>query len=888
MRASIRLSLRLYRALIALYPRPFRSEYGAELLDAFVSLGSSRGPWHTWRRTLPDFCSTLVGEWLEVIRGGRKPHPSPGHNTSGGSMTFDAVADLKYAARQLVRRPGYTIVAIVTLALGIGANSAIFSVVNGVLLRPLPFPEPDHVVMVWESNVQRGWSRFTASPANYMDWRERNEVFEHLAAYTNGSQTLTGSGEPERLAVTFAWADFFDVLGVVPQLGRTFRPDENQPGNESVTILSHRLWRTRFGSDLGIVGRTLTLDGQPVEVIGVLPPDIGFRRETDLWMPLAFEFDISHARGAHYLVAIARLSDGLSLEQAEAGMQTLAASLAQEYPETNQGWSVDLVPVREQIVGDVGQALLLLFGAVGVVLLIACANVANLALARGAVRQSEMAARAALGAGRARLVRQLLTESIVVALCGGVLGLGLAFAGLQLLQSLSPANLPRLADIRIDIMVLGFTTVVAVGTGLAFGVLPAISVSRTDLGQTLQSGSVRGGGTRRHRARAALLVLQVALSVVLIVGAGLLIRSLRALQAEDAGFTAENVVTMRLSAPASRYPDSNEVLNFYETVLQRASSVPGITSVATTTNLPQFGSISFSFLIEGRDAGDPASTPSGNFRAVSPDYFRTLQIPLLRGRSFTNADRGDAPAVLLINETLAERYFPDEDPIGKSLTVQSGDAACPCEIVGVVGDVKQGGLEDETSPGYYLPQLQSIWRTRSLVARTNLPASAAISALRTAVHQVDPDLAVYQVQTLDQRMAEAIATPRFNSVMLSLFAAVALLLAVVGIYGVESYNVSQRVRELGIRAALGANATSISRLVVGHALALSTVGVAIGLLTAVFATRLLAGMLFAIDPLDTPTFAGVAVLLVAVAALASYVPARRAARVDPVIALRLE
>jgi putative ABC transport system permease protein len=891
MRPSLRISRHLYRALILLYPRSFRAEYGAELLDAFVSLGRGRGVWHSWRRTLPDFLTTIAQEWLDVLRSHRtraRGSRRDGRVTRGGSMTFDVVPDIRYAARQLARRPAYAAVATATLALGIGANSAIFSVVNGVLLRPLPFPDQKRVVMVWESNVQRGWPRFTTSPANYTDWREQNQVFEHLAAYASGSQTLTGAGEAERMSVTYAWADFFEVLGVPPLLGRTFRTDENQPGKDRVTILSHRLWRTRFGGDPNIVGRTLTLDGQPVEVVGVLPPDIGIRRDTDLWMPLAFDFDVSEARGAHYLTAVARLRSGVSIEQAEAAMRSLAAVLAQQYPETNEGWSVDLVPVHEQIVGEVRPALLLLLSAVGMVLLIACANVANLALAHGAGRRLEIATRAALGASRGRLVRQLLTESVVTALCGGILGLGLAYASVHLLKALGPENLPRLADIRIDRAVLGFTTLITVGTGLAFGALPAMSASRTDLTQILKSDSLRTVGVRGQRARSILLVLQVAMAVVLVIGAGLMLKSLRALHTQDPGFAAENVVTMRLGVPQSRYPDPQNVLVFYETVLQRASSVPGIESAATTTNLPLSGSLNFTFLIEGREEVDEASRPTGNFRVVSPDYFQTLQIPILRGRGFTSADRSDAPAVIVINQSLAQRYFPDQDPLGQSLVVQSGDAACPCEIVGVVGDVKQGGLADETTPGYYLPQLQSIWRTQSLVARTSLPASTAIRALRAAVRQVDPGLAVYQVQTLEERLADAVATPRFNSVMLALFAAVALILAVVGIYGVESYNVSQRVRELGVRAALGADGTMIGRLVVGHALATGGAGVAIGLATAVWATRLLETMLFAVRPLDAGTFAGVAILLVGVTAPAAYIPARRAARVDPMTALRAE
>ena len=894
---SVRISRVIYRVIVASYPAEIRREHGVEMVQAFgnrCSEQSQRGGISGfglfWLSTLRDFFTTAPAEWQEWFtarRQRRRRHsnsPPPRREIVFASM----MSDVRYAVRQLIKRPGFTVVAVVTLALGIGANTAIFSVVNAVLLRPLAFEDPDRIVVVWESNPARGWPRFPASPANYLDWVEQNEVFAHLAGYTTGTTTLTGELEPARLNAAYAWANLFSVLGVPPMLGRSFTPEENQPGNDGVAIVSHRLWQTRFGGDPNLIGRTITLDDAPVEVVGVLPAEFAFRAERDVWRPLTFNFDVAGARGAHYIVVLARLDDGVSIERATAAMTALASSLEQEYPATNSGWNVNVVSLREQTVGAIQSTLLLLLAAVGVVLLIACANVANLLLARATSRRQEMAVRAALGAGRGRLVRQLVTEGFVLATVGGVAGVFAAWAGVRGLLALNPGNVPRMDTVSLDGTVMLFTTAIALFTGGLFGLAPALHGSRAEVHDGLRAGGARSGGATGHGPRNALLVSQVAMTLMLVVGSTLLLKSFRSLLLVDPGFDPENVVAMQMRPTASRYAEPQQVNTFYDLLTERLEGIAGISSVGLTSSLPLFGGASFSFTIDGRPEPRPDEVPSGSFRSVSPGYLRAMGIPLLRGRGFAASDNASAPSVVLVNESLVRRYFPNEDPIGQSIDIQSRDASCPCEIVGVVSDVRQRGLTDEHSPGYYLPNAQTGWRTQIVVARSTLTANATISAMRGAVASVDPSLPVYNIQTLEERLADAVAEPRFNTVLLSIFAAIAMTLAIVGIYGVMSYNVSQRTQELGVRVALGAAAGKIMLLVVSRGLALAGVGVAIGLAGAYGTTRFLSGMLFGVDPLDPATFGAVAGLILAVAALAAYLPARRAAHVDPVTALRGE
>ena len=802
-------------------------------------------------------------------------------------MIAGMLGDLRNAMRQLLKRPGFATIAIVTLALGIGANTAIFSVVHSVLLRPLPLHNADRIVMVWESNLSRGWPRFSASPANYTDWVEQNDVFDHVGAYAGASVTLTGDGSPELLSGTYAWASVFAAVDAKPLLGRTFTPEENQVGNVGVAIISHRLWQSRFGADPEIVGRTITVRGNPIEVIGVLPPDFGFLPQTDVWLPLVFDFDVSQARGAKYLRVVARLKEDVSFEVADARMKGLARALERQYPGSNEGWSIQLVRLIDQTVGNVRRTLIVLLGAVGVVLLIACANVANLLLARASARQQEMAVRAALGAGRGRLLRQLLTESVVLAVLGGAAGVGLAVVSLKVILALNPGTLPRAQGIGVDVPVLLFTLVVSLVTGGLFGLVPALQGSRADLNHGLAVGGPRAGRSARQRVRNALLVSQIAMALVLVTASGLLMRSFRGLQGVDPGFISENVVTMRINPPTARYPEAQHVASFYDRLLERIEAIPGVETAGVTTDLPLFGSISFTFTVDGRPSPQTANdSPTGNMRIVSMDYLATMGIPILRGRGFTSADHANSPSVVVVNESLVRSYFPDEDPIGRSITVGSGNTNCPCEIIGIARDVKQQGIADDLQSGYYLPSTQAFWRSRVIVARASVDATAAIAAMRQAVAAVDPGLAVYQVQTMTERLANAVAQPRFNTVMFGVFAVVALALAMVGVYGVTSYGVSQRVHELGVRIALGAGSTSITWLVVGRALALAGIGVGVGLVVAVGATRFIESMLFEVSSFDLATFATVAIGLAAVAAVAAYVPARRAARLDPVTALR--
>jgi putative ABC transport system permease protein len=893
-----------YRLLLATYPPDMRREYGREMAHAFkrqcgddLMRGGVRGLWRLWRSTLRDYVVTILAEWrdrlVQAWRGRRRPKRTDRRRLDAGQRGIEMLAslmsDVRYAVRQLVRRPGFTVVAVATLAIGIGANTAIFSVVNAVVLRPLAFEDPDRIVMVWENNLERGYDRFTVSPANFVDWRERGDAFDDLAAYTGGSHTLTGHGAPTRLTVTFVSASLFSVLGVRPFLGRGFASDENDPGRDGVVVLSHIVWENRFGGDPGIIGRTILLDGNATEVIGVMPPDFAFRRQTEAWRPLSFDFDVSESRGAHYLRVLGKIKESFSVQQAEAAMGTLAGALEQEYPNINSGWGAVVVPLHEQIVGNVRRALAVLFGAVTVVLLIACANVANLLLSRSSSRQQELAVRAALGAGRRRLLRQLLTESVTLALVGGTAGILLAFAGLQVLVALNPGNLPRMEEIGVDGSVLLFALLAAILTGVVFGLVPAFHSSRSDLYESLKVGGGRtSGSVPGHRAKSLLVVSEVALALILVVGSGLLIQSFRRLQAVDPGFNADNAIAMQISPPESRYPETEHISTFYRTLLEQLETVPGISSVGAATGLPMRGRIRFSFSVVGRPAVPGSQQPSADFRTVSPDYFRTMGIPLLRGRGFTSGDDARAPSVVIINENLARQHFPDEEPLGQALNISTSDAPCPCEIVGVVADVRQRSLEQDAQAGYYLPAAQAVWRSMVVVARTPSNPTAVVPAMRQVVSAIDPDLAVYDVETLENRLSQSIARPRFNTVMLGVFAAVALLLAMVGIYGVMSYAVSQRRNELGIRVALGARTGEIIRLVVGRALGLTGAGIVIGLAGAYGTTRFLASMLFDVNPLDPATFAVVTAVLIGVAVLASYLPARRAARVDPVTALRSE
>ncbi|MEK6286650.1 MAG: ABC transporter permease [Acidobacteriota bacterium] len=790
--------------------------------------------------------------------------------------------DLRYAIRMLLKKPGFTAVVVITLALGIGANTAIFSVVNGVLLQPLPFKDAHRLVAVRASNPKGFNEPIGASFPDFKDWKEQNQVFQYIAGFTGQSLTLTGEDEPLRVRGQSVSAAFFPMLEAEPVLGRVFLPDEEKRGQAKVVVLSHGFWQRRFGGDEGIVGRTLTLDGSPYTVVGVLSPGFRFLRDVDLWTPLDVPAVLQQARGGRYLQVVAKLKPETSLEQASAGMTTLAHQLESEYSQSNSGWGVSVVSLQEKVVGNVKQGLLVLLAAVGFVLLVACANVANLLLTRGATRQKEIAIRVALGAGRRRVIQQLLTESTVLALLGGALGLLLALWGIDALRALSPSNLPRIEEIRIDGRVLGFTLIATLLTGLLFGLAPARQATRIDLQETLKEGGRGSSMSTRRLLRGLLVVSEIALSLILLVGAGLMGRSLLALVSVDPGFRTENLTTMELSLPQYKYPQEHQQAAFFQELLERAESLPGMRSVALTTAVPLSGNeMKTSFTIVGRES---AGKNWANMQIVSPDYFRTMAIPLLKGRPFATSDAKGAPDVVIINEIMARRFWPDQDPLGKQIPF--GDSGPT--IVGVVGNVKHTGLQEEHEPGVYFPFLQAPFRSMVLVARADSEAITLAVPLRALVHSIDKDQPVENFSTMEQVLSRSVAQPRFLAILLGVFATLALALAAVGVYGVMSFAVAQRTHEMGIRMALGAQPRDILRLVLGEGMALAVIGVAAGLLGSFAVTRAISGMLYQVSATDPITFIVISLLLTGVALAASFIPARRAMRVDPMVALRHE
>ena len=790
--------------------------------------------------------------------------------------------DLKYGVRTLLRNKGFTIIAVLALALGIGANTAIFSVVNAVLLRPLPYPHPDRLVEVFESNKQSGEESGTISFPNLKDWKEQSQSFSQIAAYEYDRFILTGRDAPERFVGLNVAANFFQALDVSPASGRAFQAQEDQPGAPRVVILSHNLWQRRFAGDAKLIGQTLTLNNESYTVIGIMPqgfesPETGI----ELWSPLIV--DPERGRGGHFLSAIARLKPDVTIEQAQTEMDTIARRLAQAYPDTNKNAGVKLIPLRDYLVGNIRSMLLVLLGAVGFVLLIACANVAALLLAQATARQKEMAIRTALGAGRGRLVRQFLTESVLLSLLGGGLGLLLTLWGIDLLAAAIPGNIYNAKAIGVDTQVLGFTLLVSLLTGLLFGLAPALQSSQTDLNESLKEGG-RGasGGRRRQRLFSALIVSEFALALVLLIGGGLLIKSFWRLQQIDPGFNPEHLLTMQLSLPKTRYAESQQQINFFNRVLEHVATLPGIEAVGLTSELPFNGSrTGSSFAIEGQTED---SLHADN-RTISSDYFRAMGIPLVRGRAFTPRDAANATRVAIINETSARRFWPAENPIGKRLILKE----VKYEIIGIVKDVKHIQLTEETAPEIYVHYPQVPSRTwMDLAARTTNNPENSIASIRRAIREVDPNQPVYGVRTMEQKLSRSISAQRFSALLLGIFAAVALILAAVGIYGVIAYSVTQRTHEIGVRLALGAQAGDVFKLIVGQGLRLALIGVAAGLLGAFAVTRVMASLLYGVSATDPLIFFGVSLLLAAVAFLACYIPARRATKVDPMIALRYE
>jgi putative ABC transport system permease protein len=803
--------------------------------------------------------------------------------------------DLRYAARMLIKNPGFSMIAVVALALGIGANTAIFSVVNAVLLRPLPYKNPDRLVTLWQDHRQQGGPEDEwASPDNFFDWRDKNQAFDHVTALIGWVPTLTGTGEPEDLTGAAVSHDTFAMLGIEPIQGRSFRPEEDQVGAEKVVVLSHRLWSRRFSADPGVIGRSLTLGGESFTVIGVMPATftLPIIADVELWRTFRPALGpVTCGRGCVTVRVMARLKPETTIDGARAEMSALAAGLAEQYPDSNSGVGITIIGLKERVVGETKTALIVLLAAVALVLLIACANVANLLLARASVREKEIAVRAALGAGRLRLIRQLLTESVLLGLIGGVLGLLLAFWMVEFLVRLSPDGTPRVNEIGIDAQVLAFTIAIAVLTGLVFGLVPALQSSKPNLNQTLKEGRGAGEATRRRRLRNVLVVAEIALALMLMVGAGLLMKSFYNLIHVDPGFNATNVVTMRVALPRTRYPERHQPAAFFAQLTERVSGLPGVEAAAGISTLPLGGGGTDSdFIIEGRpEAGPGEQQPVAWYSSVTPAYFNAMGVKLIKGRLFTEQDRADSPRAVIIAETMARRYFPGEEPLGKRIGNRSGPSEILWrEIVGVVADVKHFGLETSARPTMYLPHGQSPARLMILTVRASSDPMNLAAAVRREVTSLDSNLAVSNVRTMEQVVGESVAAPRFTLLLLGIFAGLAMILAAVGIYGVISYSVTQRTHEIGLRMALGAGASDVLKMVVGQGALLALIGVAIGLAGAFGVTRLMSTLLFNVSATDPLTFALIATLLVGVALAASFIPARKAAKVDPMAALRCE
>jgi putative ABC transport system permease protein len=798
----------------------------------------------------------------------------------------------------LWKSPGFTLVTVLALALGIGANTAIFSVVNTVLLRPLPYKTPEQLVWLWESSPLNDIPKEVASYPNFEDWRQQNQNFEAIAGFANTTASLTSSdGEPERLPGAAVLGDFFTVLGVEPVLGRKFLAEENEEGKHRVIILGHGLWQRQFGGDARIVGQQISVNNAQYTVVGVMPPNFKHpnpeaRRAVELWVPLAVTEGMRSSRRGDFLSVIGRLKPGVGVEQARAEMTTIAARLEQQYPASNTAWSVIVEPLHQRFTGDVRPALLMLLGAVGFLLLIACANVANLLLARSTTRLKEIAIRTALGAGRGRIVRQLLTESVVLSLLGGALGLLVAFWGIDALLALSPGNIPRLESVGIDRQVLLFTLGISLVTGIVFGLAPALTISNPNLNEMLkESGRSSTEGGRSHRLRNALAIGEIALSLILLVGAGLLIKSFLRLQDVKPGFNPENLLAAELVLPTAKYAENQQVVNFYDQLLQQLAQQPGVQGAAATSTLPLSGGGDvIAFSVEGHTRSSTERVPDAEARIVSPDYFRTLQIPLRSGRLLDERDNADAPRAVVVSETLARKYFPGEDPVGKRITFgnpQSPDVQW-FQVVGIVADVRQSGLDEEPYAQVYRSYKQSPRRGLTLIVRTAGPPLDMLNMLNSQIRALDRQQPLYNARTVEQVLRDSIARPRFNMLLITILAAVAMILATVGIYGVISYMVTQRTHEIGIRMALGARPFDVLRMVLRQGLWIALLGVGTGLVAAFALTRLLSSLLYDVRPTDALTFASVSLLLTAVVLLACYIPARRATRVDPMVALRYE
>jgi putative ABC transport system permease protein len=808
-----------------------------------------------------------------------------------------AVQDIRYAIRLCRRTPGFTAIAVMALALGIGANTAIFTVVHAVLIERLPYRDPGQIVVLWETNARRPGRPNTVAPANFIRWGERATAFESIAAYADTRINLTDAGDPEELVVGNVTAPFFSVLGVSPMLGRVFTPEESADPESSAVVLTYDLWQRRFGADPSMVGKSVRLNTRPRTVVGVMPPGIRpflkagslAGKPVELWVPFVLPPSAREPRG-RYLTAIARLKPGVTVANARVQMNTIASNLVAELPQFDTGWSTLVVPLHDELAGELRPALFVLSGAVAFVLLIACANVANLRRARGAARQREIAIRSALGAPRFRVMRQLLTESVILGVLGGAAGLLVAHWSLALLLTLSPVDLTSLGHVELSNPVLAFTALVSILTAIVCGFAPAFEGSRADIQETLKDGARQSGaGVRHRRLRHMFVMAEIAIAVVLLVGAGLMLRSFGALRRVNPGFDSSNVLTMRVQLPGARYAEDAQRIRFFHDLTTRVAAVPGVRAVGAVSFLPFAGLGSATgFTIEGQPPPPPGQSNTADVSVCDNGYFRAMNVPLARGRLFTDREMREKADVVIVNETLARRYFANEDPLGKRVTINMTDNNVPTEIIGVVGDTLFSGMAAAARPTTYWPHPQLAYGAMSLTVRTASEPMGFAALVQNEIRALDKDQPVSDVRTMDAWVARSLAQTRFSSLLLTLFASLALVLAAIGIYGVMSYAVSMRTSEIGIRLALGAEARDIVSMIVGNAVRLAGTGLTIGVVLALALSRTLTSLLYQTAGTDVATFTAVIGVLGAVAVLASYFPARRASRIPPIEALRYQ